>query len=399
MSIFSKIKEAISRIFGEKRLGIPESTRMVEGPLAPKGNNNSELDFRGFEAEGVSDKGEVKEFLDNLRISESELNKGPVVFKDLEPDIVNQLVKKHIRRPGFTHSRIPTLSGELNGENFVSLKRAVGEKYDGQTICTESGYYNIFSTRNGPLEGRYEEKVRDENGMIRTFSKSLAEDNSNVYSSVSNGSVTLTESAFLATSQDMCEEFYKFAQPSDEFLREYSGATGLPIINKFYASNLGVAIKEKDPKATCPYIVSIEANRQQPGKVDKKAVKFLYTSPEAYRNGEKPYMVYLDGIDGRTGFSGMFRLTKDGKYIDNSTFSRKVDPKYPSSPIYTCGDTVSIEEIKALAGKFPTELSETAKSAITGKFRMPEAIKQIYEKAISTEKEKENPDKGIEISD
>ena len=160
---------------------------------------------------------------------------------------------------------------------------------------------------------------------------------------------------------------------------------GLDIIS------LNDAVKGKDSKATFPYIVSIEASNEVKGA--KKAVKYAYTTKEAYINGERPYMVYLNGIDGREGFSGMFRLTEDGTYIDNSTFRGDL-----SSGKYAY-DTVSLEDIKALAGKFPTDLSERAKSAVTGQFRMPEAIEQIYEKAISIEKEKENPDKGIEISD
>ena len=97
----------------------------------------------------------------------------------------------------------------------------------------------------------------------------------------------------------------------------------------------------------------------------------------------------MDGIDGRTGFSGMFRLQGDS-YIDNSTFRRE-------NGEYTF-DTIGYDQIMELAGKMPTQLSQRANLAVMGKFRMPSELQQIYEKATSIEQEKEKPSQEMDLS-
>ncbi len=116
----------------------------------------------------------------------------------------------------------------------------------------------------------------------------------------------------------------------------------------------------------------------------RKKIEYLYASQEEYRSGKKPYMIYMDGIDGRTGHSGIFRLNGDS-YVDNSTF-RKENGEYKI-------DTISYEEIMKLAGKMPTQLSQEANSvAMTGKYKMRPEIQEIFNKALQTEK---NADKDV----
>ena len=400
MSILGRIKSAISRIFGKRPLGI-------EGPkvyIAPKGEDYDRVGDEEYQVGDSVFKGETRAFIDSLKVPEAELKREAVSFRGLEPDISDNLVKEGIRKigkPGHTHRNEPTLSGTLDGRNFVSIKRLNVKEGDvGQTICAENGYYDITTSKDDLQRGTYRESLTNEDGVNTFFSTRLGKDNSYVNSVKSKSGITLTESANFATMDGDSVEFEQFAQPSEEYLEEYSKATGLPIIMNSHKApryngldiiSLDDAVRGKDSKATFPYIVSIEASKGVEGA--KKAVKYAYATKEAYINGERPYMVYLNGIDGREGFSGMFRLTEDGTYIDNSTFRGDL-----SSGKYAY-DTVSLEDIKALAGKFPTDLSERAKSAITGQFRIPEAVEQIYEKAISMENEKESPDKGIEISE
>ena len=413
MSILQRIKNAInavSRIFNKKPLGIegPEAHIPTKGPeayIAPKGPDYDRVGDEEYQVGDRVFKGETRAFIESVRVPEAELKREAVSFRGLEPDISDNLVKEGIRKiggkPNLTHKEQPTLSGTLDGRNFVSIKRLNVKEGDvGQTICAENGYYDITTSKDDLQRGTYRESLTNEDGVNTFFSTRLGKDNSYVNSVKSKSGITLTESANFATMDGDSVEFEQFAQPSEEYLEEYSKATGLPIIMNSHKAprydgldiiSLNDAVRGKDSKATFPYIVSIEASKGVEGA--KKAVKYAYATKEAYINGERPYMVYLNGIDGREGPSGMFRLTEDGTYIDNSTFRGDL-----SSGKYSY-DTVSLEDIKALAGKFPTDLSERAKSAITGQFRIPEAVEQIYEKATSIENEKESPDKGIEISE
>ena len=401
MAILQRIKSVINRILGKEPLGIEEP----QAYIAPRGPAFDRVGDDEYQVGDSVFKGETRAFIESVRVPEAELTREAVSFRGLEPDISDNLIKGIGIVSNWTHKEQPTLSGTLDGRNFVSIKRlkVIGGDV-GQTICAENGYYDITTSKDDLQRGTYTERLTNEDGMNTYFSTTLGKD---VISVKSKGGITLEESAHFATTDVYGAEFGRCAQPSEEYLEEYSKATGLPIIMDSHKAHrydglniisLSEAVKGKDSKATFPYIVSIEAiNEVKGAKRAKKAVKYAYTTKEAYINGERPYMVYLNGIDGREGPSGMFRLTEDGTYIDNSTFRGGL-----SSGKYAY-DTVSLEDIKALAGKFPTDLSERAKSAITGKFRMPEAIKQIYEKAISIENEKESPDKGpdkgVEISD
>ena len=396
MSILQRIRNAI-RIILEKPLGIEKPRN-----IAPR---NPDKD--GEYSEGNAQQ-KNNDFFKSVRVAPGALEEGTVSFKDLELDILDNLVKKGIKeiggKLGVTHRNEPTLSGTLYGRNFVSIKEFRLKGEIGQAICTENGYYRIITSKDD-LQGKkyYRESLTNEDGEHTYFEAHFGGHNDYVNSQKSKGGNTLMESAYY----NIGTILETFAQPRYSEL-EYSEATGLPIImdfsepprwdDKLNRIVLSEAMRERYPEETFnpkeagfAFIVSIEASNEVEG--DKKAVKYAYPTKEAYINGERPYMVYLSGIDGREGSSGMFRLTEDGTYIDNSTFRRD-----PSSGKYTY-DIVNLEDIKALAGKFPTDLSERAKSAITGQFRIPEAVEQIYEKAISIENKKESPDKGIEISE
>lgn len=388
MSIFARIKEFVKKI-----------TNKIPQMEAPKEVSNEVPD--GFVApKGTRDDDDIESFTQSLHVSEKDLLEVPVTFGDLKEEMSQKLAKtigKIGGKLGWTHNSEPTISGKLNGKSFISIKRKnVGDESVGQTICTENGYYDIRTSKSNPEQGSYDEHLTLEDGTYTIFSTSLGSNNSRVYSAMSKNGISLKENAYMATMHGDDYEFENFAQPSDELLEEYSQATGLPIImdsHKKYGDNmknLTMTMREQDSNVTFPYIVSIEASKQMDDEhqTKKKAIKYAYTSPEAYKNGEKPYMIYMDGIDGRTGFSGMFRLQGDS-YIDNSTFRRE-------NGEYTF-DTISYDQIMELAGKMPTQLSERVNSAVMGKFRMPSELQQIYGKANSIDMEKENPNKGIDL--
>lgn len=385
MSIFEKLKEFVRRI-ANKTLQIETPKEMSDGFVAPKGIKGDDT---------------IESFAQSLHVSEKDLLEVPVTFGDLEEEM-SQEFDKTIRnfggKLGWTHNSEPTIAGKLNGKSFASIKRRnVGDAYVGQTICAENGYYEIRTSKSNPQQvSYYKEDLTLEDGTVTSFSTSL--DSNTVYSKVSKNGISLTESAMRYIMDGQDYEFENFAQPSNELLGQYSKVTGLPIImdsHKIYEKDrlkariglgmkdLAMTMREQNSSFSFPYIISIEASKQtdREQQPKKKAIKYAYTSPEAYKNGEKPYMIYMDGIDGRTGFSGMFRLKGDS-YVDNSTFRRE-NGKYTF-------DTISYEKIMELAGKMPTQLSQRAKSAITGNFRMPSAVQKIYDVATSIEMEKEN---------
>lgn len=395
MNIFQKIKEFINRITN-KTPQIEAPKEIPDEVVAPKGTKEEDT---------------IESFASNLQVSEKELLEVPVTFVESLGAEMSQKLDKTIGniggKLGWTHSSVPTIYGKLNGKSFESIKRLnAGKAYVGQTICAENGYYDIRTSKsNNPQEGKYSEHLRLEDGTTTSFSTILGSD-SDVYSVVSKNGIKLIESAEMATVHGQGYEFGTFAQPSNELLEEYSKTTGLPIImdsHKIYGDDgfkaktgldikdLTMTMREQDSRSSFPFIISIEASKQTDSEQQpkKKMIKYAYTSPEAYKNGEKPYMIYMDGIDGREGFSGMFRLKGDS-YVDNSTFRRE-------NGVYTY-DTISYEQVMDLAGKMPTQLSKRVESVIMGKFRIPSEVQEIYSKAIAIEAEKEKPSQGIEIS-
>lgn len=393
MNVFEKIREFVRRITG-KTPQIEAPKEIPDGFVAPKGTREEDT---------------IESFAQSLHVSEKDLLEVPVTFGNLENEMSQKLVKTIENIGGkldWTHNSEPTISGKLNGKSFASIKRKnVGDAYVGQTICVENGYYDIRTSKSNPKNGNYKERLTHEDGTTTSFFTSLDSNNYSVRNVISKNGISLTEIAEMAAVHGQGYEFEKFAQPSNELLEEYSKVTGLPIImdsHKIYGNDgfkartgldmkdLTMTMRELDASVTFPYIISIEASKQTESEQQpkKKAIKYAYTSPEAYKNGEKPYMIYMDGIDGRTGFSGMFRLQGDA-YVDNSTFRRE-------NGAYTY-DTINYEQIMELAGKMPTQLSQKSKATITGKFKMPAEIEQIYNNAISKEIEKEEQFQGIDI--
>lgn len=381
MNIWERIKEFVRRITN-KTPQIEAPKKVLDGFVAPKRTREDD---------------DIESFAQSLHVSEKDLLEVPVTFGDLEEEVSKKLAKtigKIGGELGWTHNLKPTISGKLNGKSFISIKRInVGDEFDGQTICTENGYYDIRTLKSNPNKGSYKEHLTLEDGTNASFFASLGSDTSEVYSVRSKNGISLKETADMSISSRQAYEFEKFAQPSDELLEEYSKTTGLPIIrgDGRLEECLTMTMRKQDSSVTFPYIVSIEASKQMDGenRPKKKAIKYAYTSPEAYKNGEKPYMIYMDGIDGRTGFSGMFRLQGDS-YIDNSTFRRE-NGEYMF-------DTIGYDQIMELAGKMPTQLSQRANLAAMGKFRMPSELQQIYEKATSIEQEKEKPSQEKDLS-
>ncbi len=381
MNIWERIKEFVRRITN-KTPQIEAPKKVLDGFVAPKRTREDD---------------DIESFAQSLHVSEKDLLEVPVTFGDLEEEVSKKLAKtigKIGGELGWTHNFKPTISGKLNGKSFISIKRRnVGDEFDGQTICTENGYYDIRTLKSNPNKGSYKEHLTLEDGTNASFSTSFGSDTSEVYSVRSKNGISLKETADMSISSRQAYEFENFAQPSDELLEEYSKTTGLPIIrgDGRLEECLTMTMRKQDSSVTFPYIVSIEASKQMDGenRPKKKAIKYAYTSPEAYKNGEKPYMIYMDGIDGRTGFSGMFRLQGDS-YIDNSTFRRE-NGEYMF-------DTIGYDQIMELAGKMPTQLSQRANLAAMGKFRMPSELQQIYEKATSIEQEQEKPSQEKDLS-
>ncbi len=387
MSILKRIKEFVQKIINHQPLieGPKETTLNIDGFIAPKGQETD------------------KDFIASLHVAEQDMVDPSVTFGELKKEELDRLLgvaEKDGRKLGWTHDDSPTITGKLNGEAFLSLVRKNVPNHEvGQTIFTENGRYEVRTLKDNSQQGSYEEHVTGKDGEVIDFSTDFGKNSSRVYNEISKNGVTLRESAKSAIMHGESGEFENYAQPSEDLLKEYAEATGLPTIMDSYRrsemeAKTGLQMDDlcmtmrKEEGASFPYIVSIEASKKidEEHEPKKKAVKYAYTSQEAYVNGEKPYMIYMDGIDGRTGFSGMFRLKGDS-YVDNSTFRRENgEYKY---------DTISFEDIMKLVGKM--QLSSRVDSAIRGKFRMPEGVDNIYNKAMSIDRTRTDPNQGIAL--
>ncbi len=385
MSILDKIKEFINKITSKKTLKLEEGK-----VVAPK----EKVDF---EKENF-----YKPFRQILQVTEEEKVHNPVSFEPISNDKVEELygqIEEKGGRVGWTHSEVPVVSGKLDDKNFICLKRpgAFKEKI-GETICLENGYYDITTLKDDINKGSYEERLTAEDGTTTYFSAGLGKDNERVRQVISKDGISLSEVAESAVMYGQAYDFEHFAQPSNDLLEEYAKATGLPVILAGDVSNdlkkkpdipidgLINTMRKMDEKVVFPYIVTIEAMKEakddEPAR--RKTIKYLYSSLEEYKSNKLPKMVYVDGVDGRTGNSGMFRLLEDKGgdiYIDNSTF-RKENGKY----VY---DTKALAQIMELTGAMYPKLSKRAKSAIMEGTKLPPEIAEIYSKALKIEAEKE----------
>lgn len=362
-----------------------------------------------FAPKGIPQEVSGNSFIDSLKIDPetSYLQEKPVSFEPIpyqQRDVLRNQISEMGGKLDWTHKSSSDVVGKVGTHYFMALARTNDSTAKGivdqQTICFDNGYCDISTEKGRPEIGSYRESLTQEDGTKTTFEAHLGKKNDSVYyrQSFENG-ITLIEDAGYATTAFTGKEFGIYAQPSleNEVLEGYANTTGLPIImdssERFdKAKEIGSSIKsltmtmrDVDKESPFPYIISIEAKKETETTSPsmKKTIKYAYSSAKAYRDGEKPYMIYMSGIDGREGTSGMFRLNNDGVYVDNSTFRWENDK-------FTY-DTKSHEEIMALAGKMPTQLSQRAASAIKQGFEMPPEIAKIYKKAIGLETEKETP--------
>ena len=378
---------------------------------------------------------ELNQFVRQVRISgksvETPIGLLDLNFKKLNNDTIQNIMKKTYKmykRGKFIqdHNMDNTITGTIKGTDFVAVQHKPIDNKSSTTVCTNNGFYRLTVENDNPDHQEYREVLTDNDGIIRELSTNIGGNyiRYNNFTTVKgiDKVMTLEEEA----SDKIYEHFYdtsafeKYAQPSydEELLEEYSKATGLPIIfggsyltsiSRDYGNDgrKGVDIKtlkqvigsENDSQR--PFIITIRASsRSNTGKYTlfsekrngrilngiecntplSKEISYLYKSHKDYREGKKPYMIYMGGIDGREGLSGMFRLLEDEQmYIDNSTF-RGGEGTYSF-------EKCSFDDIMKLAGKMPTELSERGILATMGLYQVPEAITKIHEKLILQEKQ------------
>ena len=320
-------------------------------------------------------------------------------YVDISTGKPETLVEKGMRilgaSIGHTHSSEPSSTGTMNGQEYVSLKRLnVTKDMNGQTIITNDGVYDISTPKDGRAGGNYTERLTLEDGSKTYFSSQL--NGNRVYSSRSKDGITFTESAGSATMAGDAKAFEEYAQPSrdEEIVEEYARVTGLPKVQSgSYETSLNSIVRNEDPKNTYPYVVKLEATKEDSAgrRIQSKSVQYVYSSAEQYKSGEQPSMIYIEGLDGRSEETGMFRRLPDGSYIDNSTF-REENGEYTY-------DTMTYDEITELTGKFPAELSKKAELAAKGEFRIPAEVKKVYDEAVKGPQNKENKESSKDSGD
>ena len=317
--------------------------------------------------------------LKSINVSKGEPVVESVTFESIDEETLNRLLKQNVKSG--KNSGKPILTGRIAQKAFAEFKKIEKDKRSvKRTIYVEDGVYELKDTH-------YKEELTYSDGTSEIMETELTDGKIDIYRCIEweNG-ISLEEEAF--ENDGIRDDSFKlYAQPSSEseIINKYSKATGLPIIEESLRSEQLFIIYIKANKK------SIERQNLKDGSVsevpikESKTIKMLYASKEAYERGDMPSMIYMDSINGRSRYSGMFRLLEGDSYVDNSTFrkERGEDGKY-------LFDTIRYNDIMELLGNLPNKLSSRMDLAINGKSIIPSVIQRILTEENSRMSENED---------
>lgn len=372
MSIFERFKNWIKRINNR--------TPQIEAPQKENSQTEAEQKVQQEIKEGYiapkreRDEEDKKSFSEQVRVSEKDLLHRNVTFEQLDPAEEKQLLSSiDSMIPGWTHEEWCAATGKLDGQSYVGVNRirASYNKYVQETIKTANTRYEVSIEKETQKLHRYTETEIQEDGTLAEFSVNNEDKTASM--AFQKGRVLFLE--VMNNAPNLWDK-YSYMQPSDELWVEYAKATGLPVnipSRGNYSEMMDIARKNGIETSTSGhyYVVYINATQfaDENHERREKKIEYAYESKDAYLNGEKPVMIYMDGIDGRSERSGMFRLKGD-VYVDNSTF-RKENGEYTY-------DVLDYEQVMSLAGNMPTQPTETLKRVVKDGFNMPSGIYQIF---------------------
>ena len=256
------------------------------------------------------------EFKKSIQVPGEKMDNEEVLFGAIEEEKKQQLISDNYRRYG----EYIGVSGKLGGKDFVVLEDRHPIDLDKvQTIVTDNASYEMKEeNKDFGMEMEYKEKHEYDDGARSEFR--IIGDCASIYMDHE------TPKGIILTEKAEMNKIYKY-----------------------------------------PYIVSIKVCDKSSDKFKK--IIYRYSSPEAYKNGEKPNTICLDSSD--CDFKE-FTLKGDS-YVDKNSDKKGED----GQPAY---ETLSYEQIMELAGKRPTQLSERVDQTIRDGFKLSPEIQQIYDK-------------------
>ena len=341
MSIFERIKNFFNNLTRRK---IEERT----GPFAPK-YPEKEADFSDF-----------REGLKVVPVIDGDVSFGPIPNAE-------EIVKKNFfqNELGWTYEEKPSTNGTFNGHSFVALKKKnVSEREDGLTVCVEDGEvkkYTVIKNREDESQFDYTE-----------------EGDEHRFHFGSNGSNYTKNCSYMTSVGEY--SIHEFAEWDGGWFRVDTKHAEVPLEPEVeYGTLTGVkSFRELENDYPDPMTIDISVVKEPHGGVKK--IHLAYPSREAYLRGEKPFLIKMEGIDGRWEEAGVFRLRGD-EYVDNSTIRRE-NGEYKF-------DTVSFEQIMEIAGKMPTKISGRVQAVIEeGGFEIPSGVDKIFSEVFAAREER-----------
>jgi len=388
---FSKLKNSFSKLYHgsklEPRYFAPNlGTKLSLEPsfmhnfkrlyVKPDDNENKHVDYAKFLPEET-----IKGFVESIKENGGEM--------------------------GRTHSLHPVAMGFIGCMPFASFERFGNvNPIKDMVICFKNGYYELQKNIKDNKTLMFEKHVVDEVGMTVDFvAKAKSDGIPMVHAKYSCNNFEFEQYADrYKKNGTISQKLEQNAQPSKESRFAYADATGQTIIcpqteKDFMSSKLfstldqvkrpiyktsyryGEQNIETKKSETLPYIVSTAvreyADSNDPTSektlVSEKVITYAYSSYKTYNLGHAPYLIHMEGIDGREGPSGMFRLLDDGKYIDNSTFCQDQRGFYSFSKL-SVSEVLAIPENEGMPTALPTEVND----ATHGEINVPNEISNIF---------------------
>ena len=256
---------------------------------------------------------------------------------------------------------------QINGKNTLACERLdyIGPVVD---IFRENGYSSIFFNPGNIIDidnvQCYETTSSLDENSIKRFTTSR--NSLNIIDIITDDSTFRT----VAYSIGKCgirhpdESF----EPTGCNTKLYSQATGLPIIDdisslkRTYSSMKGF-VDHSDNVDEPPFIVMFKKElKTKENKLCKKtqSVRMLYLDKASFLAGEKPAIIMFSNVAGRNNSKGVFRRDKDGRYIDNGSYTELNGRTY--------FDSYPFDRVMDLAGDMVQPLRDDFMAGIRGDF-------------------------------
>lgn len=283
-----------------------------------------------------------------------------------------------------SYDTVPLYEGMISGRPFISLKRKSNRlNRIRQTIITEGLYIDISTKRNNKNEKYIDlqyKRIKNKDNIKDVYIIDAEEES--YFRKVKKDGLIFIESASYSN-EDKIIEVELLAQPSEiqNEVKEYNKITGLPYIANLNKCRISDIIKAE------PFLVNICIMRDDGNINTKNRLEIIkvFKSKKECIVGYRPELILLKGFDKINNDVSVYRLLKDGKYVDNKSFKVNFEGKYYVKK-------VDIKDIEHLIGDVPFSISDEAKSILRNGLEIEEYIRTIYDSGVDKIKQSEGSD-------